>query len=43
LEPIVGGRYYISPKVAISLRLVGAVVGGYTGFGATAGVTFVLK
>ena len=43
LEPILGGRYYISPKMAISLRLVGSVVGGYTGFGATAGVTFNLK
>ena len=43
LEPILGGRYYISPKMAISLRLVGSVVGGFTGFGATAGVTFLLK
>lgn len=43
LEPILGGRYYISPKVAISLRLTGALVGGFTGFGAAAGVTFQLK
>jgi len=43
LQPILGGRYYISPKMAISLRLTGAVVGGFTGFGAAAGVTFNLK
>jgi hypothetical protein len=43
LEPIVGGRYYLSPKIALSLRLVGSVLGGYSGFGATAGVTFKLN
>jgi hypothetical protein len=43
LEPIAGGRYYFSPNMAISLRLVGSVLGGYTGFGATVGVTFKLK
>jgi len=43
LEPIFGGRYYISPKMAVSLRLVGSILGGYTGFGATVGMTFLLK
>jgi len=43
LEPILGARYYFSPKMAASLRLTGAVVGGFTGFGATVGVTFILK
>ena len=41
LEPIVGGRYYISPKIAISLRLVGSLVRNH-GFEAAAGVTFKL-
>lgn len=40
-EPIVGGRYYISPKIAISLRLVGSLVRNH-GFEAAAGVTFKL-
>jgi hypothetical protein len=43
LQPILGGRYYISPKMAISLRLTGSIVGGYTGIGAAAGVTFNLN
>jgi hypothetical protein len=43
LEPIVGVRYYFSPKMAASLRLVGSLVGGYSGFGATIGVTFILN
>jgi hypothetical protein len=43
LEPIVGARYYFSPKMAASLRLVGSLVGGYSGIGATAGVTFILN
>jgi outer membrane immunogenic protein len=42
-EVILGGRYYISPKVAISLRLVGNLVGGGLYFGSTVGVTFKLK
>jgi len=41
LLPILGGRYYVSPKIAISLRLVGSVIGS-SGFGASAGVTFKL-
>jgi outer membrane protein W len=43
LEPIVGARYYFSPKVAVSLRILAPFLGGFTGFGATAGVTFDLK
>ncbi len=43
LEPIVGGRYYFSPKIGICVRLVGSIVGSYTGFGGTIGVTFSLK
>ena len=43
LEPLAGVRYYFSPKIAVSLRLTGSVVGGYTGFGGAIGVTFVLK
>jgi hypothetical protein len=42
LEPIVGARYFFSPKMAFSLRLVGSLT-GMTGFGATVGVTFLLK
>jgi len=42
LEPILGGRYFLSPKVALSLRLIAPFLGGFTGFGATAGVTFKL-
>lgn len=43
LEPIVGARYYISPKMAISLRFVGSLLGWGAGFGTTIGVTFGLK
>jgi|WetSurMetagenome_2_1015567.scaffolds.fasta_scaffold139540_1 hypothetical protein len=43
LQPILGGRYYISPKMAISLRLMAPFLGGFTGFGAAAGVTFNLN
>jgi hypothetical protein len=43
LQPIIGARYYFSPKMAASLRLVGSLIGGFTGFGATAGVSLVLN
>jgi hypothetical protein len=43
LEPILGARYYVSRNIALSLKLVGSLVGGYTGFGAVGGVTFKLK
>jgi len=41
--PLVGARYYFSPKMAFSLRLIGSLLGNFTGFGAQAGVTFVLN
>ncbi|MGA2587071.1 MAG: hypothetical protein ABSF88_08620 [Candidatus Aminicenantales bacterium] len=43
LQPLIGARYYFSPKMAVSLRLVGSLIGDYTGIGATAGVTFILN
>lgn len=43
LEPLAGVRYYFSPKIALSVRLTGSVVGSYTGVGGAIGVTFVLK
>ncbi len=43
LQPIVGARYYFSPKMAGSLRITTPFLGGFTGFGAAVGVTFLLK
>ncbi len=43
LEPILGGRYYFSPKMAVSLRLTLPFIGSFKGFGGAIGVTFVLK
>lgn len=43
LQPIVGARYYFSPKMGVSVRLVGSLLGWGTGFGSTIGVTFNLK
>ncbi|MCX6567124.1 MAG: hypothetical protein NTW38_12030 [Candidatus Aminicenantes bacterium] len=43
LYPLVGGRYWFSPKIAASLKLYGYLVGSYTGFGGAIGVTFVLS
>lgn len=43
LQTVVGGRYYISPKMAISLRLVGSLIGSWAGFGSTIGLSFNLK
>jgi hypothetical protein len=40
--PIVGGRYYISPKIAISLRFLGSFM-GFSGVGTQLGVAFNLK
>jgi len=42
IQTVLGGRYYFNPKMAVSLRLVGSLVGHWAGFGATLGVTFVL-
>lgn len=43
LQPILGGRFFVSSKIALSLKLVGSVVGRYSGFGAVGGVTFKLN
>ena len=43
LGAILGGRYFFSPKMAISLRLATPFLGSYTGFGGAIGVTFLLK
>lgn len=43
LGAILGGRYYFSPKIALSVRLATPFLGSYTGFGGAIGVTFVLK
>ena len=43
VQTVLGGRYYFNPKIAASLRLVGSLVGHWAGFGATIGVTFILK
>jgi hypothetical protein len=40
---ILGARYYITPKIAISLRTNGSFLSGWGGFGATIGATFKLK
>lgn len=40
LQPFAGARYYFSPKIALSLRLVGALLGSWAGFGGTIGVSF---
>jgi hypothetical protein len=43
LQTVVGGRYFFTPKIAGSLRLIGSLVGHWAGFGATIGVTFLLN
>ncbi len=40
LDPFVAGRYWVSPKVALSLRLNFGVVGDWTGVGGQLGATF---
>jgi hypothetical protein len=41
LAPVVGGRYFLSPTIALSLRLTGSLV-LRPGFGAIVGVSFKL-
>jgi hypothetical protein len=41
LAPVLGGRYFLSPTIALSLRLTGSLV-LRPGFGAVAGVSFKL-
>jgi hypothetical protein len=43
LVPFAGVRYYLSPSIALSLRLMVNVFGDWQGVGGLAGVTFVLK
>jgi len=43
LNPIVGARYWFSPKLAVSLRLISSLLGSWTGFGGQVGVTFRAK
>ncbi|MDP2914772.1 MAG: outer membrane beta-barrel protein [Candidatus Aminicenantes bacterium] len=40
---IIGGRYYFSPKMAVSLRIMNSLIGSWSNFGAALGVTFVVK
>jgi hypothetical protein len=40
LYPYVAGRYYLSEKIALSLRLNIGVIGDFTGVGGLLGVTF---
>jgi hypothetical protein len=42
IETVIGGRYYFSPKLAVSLRLVGSL-SGWSGFGSQIGLSFNLK
>ena len=42
LQPFVGARYYISPKIAVNLRLNAAVLGDWAGVGGYLGVTIPL-
>jgi hypothetical protein len=43
LDPILGARYWFSPKLAVSVRLIGSLIGNWTGFGGQLGLTFRLK
>jgi hypothetical protein len=40
---VLGGRYFFSDKIAVSLRTNGSFIGGWAGFGGAVGVTFKLK
>ena len=42
IETLLGARYYFTPKLAASLRLVGSLT-GFSGFGAQVGIAFNLK
>lgn len=42
LGPFVGARYYLSPKMAVNLRLDGSLAGDWSGLGAVIGLTFKL-
>lgn len=40
ITPFIGARYFFSPKMAVHLRLGGTLIGSWTGFGSTIGITF---
>jgi hypothetical protein len=40
---VLGGRYFFSDKIAVSLRSSGSFIGGWAGFGGALGVTIRLK
>ena len=40
---IIGGRYYFSPKMAVSLRIMNSLIGSWSTLGAAIGVTFVIQ
>ncbi len=40
---VLGGRYFFSPKLAASLRLVSSFIGDWGGFGAQLGLTIRMK
>jgi hypothetical protein len=42
IGPLLGARYYFNPKIAVSFRLLGSLVGYWASFGGTVGVTFKL-
>jgi hypothetical protein len=42
LYPILGARYWFSPKIAASIRFNARVLGSFTGVGGVIGVTFIL-
>ena len=43
LSPFIGGRYYVSDKMAISAKLNFSAIGDFNGVGGTVGLTFRLK
>jgi len=43
LDPILGARYWFSEKLAVSLRLIGSLIGSWTGFGGQIGLTIRVK
>jgi hypothetical protein len=42
LQLIAGVRYYVTEKIAVSLRAIGSLVGNWAGFGGALGATFAL-
>ncbi|MBN1939548.1 MAG: outer membrane beta-barrel protein [Candidatus Aminicenantes bacterium] len=42
LQLIAGVRYFVSPKIAVSLRAIGSLIGHWAGVGGALGATFIL-